>query len=44
MKNLVDVLDFIDPLRDKLVLFVKPLNLLEAVPEGLLVDILVGIF
>lgn len=44
MKYLINVLDFVDPLRDEFVLFVKPLNLLEAVPESLLVDILVGTF
>jgi hypothetical protein len=44
VKYLIDVLDFVDPLRDEFILFVKPLDLFEAVPESLLVDILVGTF
>ena len=44
MQNLIDVFDFVDPLRDELILFVKSFNLLEIVSQSLLVDILVGIF
>ena len=42
VEDLVDILDFGDPVRDEFVLLVESLNLFEMVAQLVLVDVLVG--